>query len=95
MARHFKLVPGPEGAALVAAEIGHAAGGRGGRGRRGGGPAGRRGRRGRPLLLLPQRWTGEVARYAGLGDTLREGGLLGRCCVISQLIEWVAEIKTP
>ena len=77
MARHFKLVPGPEGAALVAAQIGHAAGGRGGRGRRGGGPAGGRGRWGRPLLLLPQRWTGEVARYAGLGDALREGGLLG------------------
>ena len=94
MARHFKLVPGPEGAALVAAEIGHA-GGRGGRGRRGGGLAGGRGRWGRPLLLLPQRWTGEVARYAGLGDALREGGLLGRCCVISKLIEWMAEIQTP
>ena len=76
VARHFKLVPGPEGAALVAAQIGHV-GGRGGRGRRGRGPAGGRRRWGRPLLLLPQRWTGEVARYVGLGETLRNGGLLG------------------
>ena len=88
MTGHFKLGPRPEGAALVAADVGHVGGGGG---RRGGGPPGR----GSPLLrtgLLPV-LGGEVAGHVGLGEALLEGGFFGRWveggCGGSELIELI------
>ena len=86
MTGHFKLGSRPEGAALVAAQVGHVAGGAGGGGRRGGPPG-----RGSPLRRtgLPPVLESEVARHVGLGEALgadlaldhpvlAEGGFFGR-----------------